>query len=367
MSKPISFKKVGRVILRIFLRTLLVVFTAALLVVGGLCLVCNMIFNGPSEAARDVLTMSMLESSAMKWCPAVFIGADRVAQIQSEVSVPLPEDVSDASQIIINGVSENTASDEWAEYPDGIRIETVYGDTYTAYVMLIRDPKDVYLATSTSKFTTEIPGTRIHNEIVNEGAIASINGGAFNDDGTLGSYIGSLPIGLTVSEGEIVWDDGKSYEGFAGFTNDDVLIVANTMSADKAKELGIRDGCCFGPVLLMNGIVNDTEFSGNSGYNPRTAIGQRADGAVIFVCVDGRQAGSLGATYADLINIMVEFGAVNACNLDGGASSVMLYRDTEGRYGNPGEIVMINNHAILQEVPRKMPTFFMVRPGESEE
>ena len=32
-----------------------------------------------------------------------------------------------------------------------------------------------------------------------------------------------------------------------------------------------------------------------------------------------------------------------------------------------GEIVMVNNHAILQEVPRKMPTFFMVRPGESEE
>ncbi len=367
METKTALKGVGRVLLRIFLRTLLVIFTAALLIVGGLCLVCNMIFNGPSEAARDVLTMSMLESSGMKWCPALFIGEDMVAQIQAEISVPLPEDVSDASQIVISDASGTTQTDEWKDCPDGIKIDTVYGDTYTAYVMLVKNPKDVYLATSTSKFTTAIPGTRIHNQIVTEGALAAINGGAFNDDGTLGSYIGSLPIGLTVSEGEIVWDDGRSYEGFAGFTKDDVLIVANTMTADKAKELGIRDGCCFGPVLLMNGIVNDTEFSGNSGYNPRTAIGQRADGAVIFVCVDGRQAGSLGATYADLINIMVEYGAVNACNLDGGASSVMLYRDTYGRYGETGEIVMVNNHAILQEVPRKMPTFFMVRPSESEE
>ncbi len=367
MERKTMLKQVGRVLLRVFLRTLLVIVTVALLIVGGLCLVCNMIFNGPSTAARDVLTMSMLESSGMKWCPALFIGEDMVAQIQKEISVPLPEDVSDVSQVVINNVSGTTQTDEWKDHPDGIKIETIYGDTYTAYVMTIKNPKDVYLATSTSKFTTAIPGTRIHNQIVTEGALAAINGGAFNDDGTLGSYIGSLPIGLTVSEGKIVWDDGRSYEGFAGFTKDDILIVANTMTADKAKELSIRDGCCFGPVLLMNGVVNDTEFSGNSGYNPRTAIGQRADGAVIFVCVDGRQAGSLGATYADLINIMVEYGAVNACNLDGGASSVMLYRDTYGRYGETGKIVMVNNHAILQEVPRKMPTFFMVRPGESEE
>ena len=64
---------------------------------------------------------------------------------------------------------------------------------------------------------------------------------------------------------------------------------------------------------------------------------------------------------------MVEFGAVNACNLDGGASSVMLYRDTTGRYGEAGKVFMVNNHAVLQEAPRRMPTFFMVRPPESEE
>jgi exopolysaccharide biosynthesis protein len=81
-----------------------------------------------------------------------------------------------------------------------------------------------------------------------------------------------------------------------------------------------------------------------------------------LLCIDGRQAGSLGGTYADIINIMVEYDAVNACNLDGGSSTVMLYRDTEGRYGEPGQVQMINNYSLLQEQPRKMPTFIMVRP-----
>lgn len=277
------------------------------------------------------------------------------------------EEVSDASQIIINVSQQSEAADEWKDYPDGIKIEEIFGDTYTAYVMLVRNPGDVYLATSTKHYSTDIPGTRIHNQIRTEGAIAAVNGGAFNDDGTMGSYIGSLPEGLTVSGGKIVWNDGTCRDGFAGFNEDNILIVSNRMTADQAKEMKIRDGCSFGPALLINGEVNDTQFASNSGYNPRTAIGQRADGTVIFLCVNGRQAGSLGATYADLIDIMVEYGAVNACNLDGGASSVMLYRDTYGRYGTEGEIVMINNHAVLQEQPRKMPTFFMVRPADSGE
>lgn len=347
-------------------RFLLVVLTAVVLVFIGLVLVCNLIFNGPSQAARDVLTMSMLESSGMKWCPALFIGADTVERIRTKVDVPLQDDVSDVSQIIINMADQQIASDEWKDYPDGIRIEQIFGDTYTAYVMLVRNPQDVYLATSTDHYSTEIPGTRIHNQIRTEGALAAVNGGAFNDDGTMGSYVGSLPEGLTVAGGQIVWDDGTCRDGFAGFTEDNVLVVSGNMTASKAKEMKIRDGCSFGPALLINGQVNDTQFASNSGYNPRTAIGQRADGTVIFVCVNGRQAGSLGATYADLIDIMVEYGAVNACNLDGGASSAMLYRDNYGRYGEAGEIVMINSHAVLQEQPRKMPTFFMVKSTDSE-
>ncbi len=349
---------------RILLRSLLVFFTVIAMALVGLCLVLNLIFNGPSPSARNVLTMSLLEASATKWVPGLFLGREAVEQIRADVGTPLPDEFSDASQVIVNMGSP--AGDEWKDYPDGIRIETVYGSTFTAHVMVIRDPSQVYLATSTRDFKNSTKGTRIDVQIKKEGAIAGINAGAFNDDGTMGSYIGSKPIGMVISKGEVMWDDGRNYEGFVGFNEDNVLVVASSMNQTRAKELKIRDGCCFGPVLLMNGVVNQIEYSSNSGYNPRTGIGQRADGAVIFVCIDGRQASSLGGTYSDLTNIMVEYGAVNACNLDGGSSSIMYYKDTYGRYGEPGSLTMVNSHSMLQKNPRPMPTFFMVKPEESE-
>ena len=74
-----------------------------------------------------------------------------------------------------------------------------------------------------------------------------------------------------------------------------------------------------------------------------------------------RQAGSIGATYKDIIDILQEYGAVNACNMDGGSSSIMYYRDTEGRYGEAGQVQMINSYSVLQSEPRRMPDFWMVK------
>ena len=337
-------------------------FSVILVLFIGLVLICNLIFNGPSTTARDRLTMSMRESSGMKWCPALFIGEDTVAEIEKATSAELPDELSDNSQIKIDLSGSVSGGDEWANHPDGIRIEEVSGDTYNAYVMIIRDPSRVYLATSSDNFSTSIPGTRINYQIETEGASAAINAGAFFDDGTTSKVVGSVPEGLVISEGTVRWNSGKApQEGFVGFNQDHILVVAQSMTADKAMELGIRDGCCFGPVLIMNGQVNEESYNNNSGLNPRTAIGQRADGAVIFVCIDGRQASSLGGTYGDITDIMIEYGAVNACNLDGGSSTVMLYRDYE-----TGEVSMINNYSLLQEEPRRMPTFYMVQPQSED-
>lgn len=353
--------QIGLMVLR---RSLLVLFTLVLIAVFGLVMVCQLVFNGPSESARNLATMAMLESSAMKWFPAVFIGQEKVDEIQSSVSATLPGEYSNMNNVVISpGSSASNA--EWKNHPDGIRIENVHGDTFNGYVMIIRDPSLVYMATSSKKFDTSIPGTRINHQIVTEGAIAAINAGAFYDNGTSSSVVGSVPEGLVIADGEVRWTSGQApQQGFVGFNRDNILVVAKTMTADKAMELGIRDGCCFGPVLIMDGQQNDEAYNTNSGVNPRTAIGQRADGAVLFVCIDGRQAGSLGGTYADIIDIMTEYGAVNACNLDGGSSTVMLYKDTYGLYGEPNKIQMINNYSLLQEEPRRMPTFFMVRPGK---
>ncbi|MDY3224989.1 MAG: phosphodiester glycosidase family protein [Candidatus Faecousia sp.] len=366
---PKKKKKKGSGLLgRIIRRFFLVLFTVILLVFAALVLVMNMVFNGPSPAARDKLTMSLIEASATKWVPALFIGEDTVAEIRTSKveGGGLEDDVTDTTKVIIQANNVITgSSNEWDNYPDGVRIERRSGDTYNAHIMIVRDPAQVYMGTSTEKFSTSIPGKRITEVMeANPDCIAAINAGAFNDDGTASSYVGSTPLGLVMSNGNCVWTSGKQpgLEGFAGFNEDNILVVSKTnLSQSEAEKLNIRDGCCFGPVLIMNGEVNLEAYNNNSGFNPRTAIGQRADGAVIFVCIDGRQAGSLGGTYADVINIMQEYGAVNACNMDGGSSSVMMYRDTYGKLGTAGETVMVNNYSLLQSQPRRMPNFWMVR------
>ena len=364
-SAPVPKKKkksglLGRIIRRFFL----LVFTVIILAVAALCLVLNLVFNGPSPAARKILTMSLTEASATKWVPGLFMDEETVAEIRKNVDAELPDEVTDTSQVVIQ-TGSMASTDEWADYPDGIYVEDIQGKTYNAHIMIIRDPSQVYMATSTSgSFSRNVPGKRITEVIETEGAIAAVNAGAFFDNGTAGPEVGSTPEGLVIAGGQVRWNSGKApEEGFVGFDENNIMIVAKTMTAEDAMKLKIRDGCCFGPVLIMNGEVSMEAYNSASGYNPRTALGQRRDGAVIFLCIDGRQAGSIGGTYADIIDIMLEYGAVNACNMDGGSSSVMLYRDTYGRYGEAGEVRMMNTYSVIQAEPRKMPNFWMVRPA----
>ena len=365
---PKKKKKGSGLLGRIIRRFFLVVFTVIILAVAALCLVMNLVFNGPSPAARKILTMSLTEASATKWVPGLFLDEQTVAAIRKNVDAELPDEVTDTSQVVIQ-TGSLASTDEWAGYPDGIYVEDIQGKTFNAHIMIIRDPSQVYMATSTSgNFSRNVPGKRITEVIETEGAIAAVNAGAFFDNGTAGPEVGSTPEGLVIAGGQVRWNSGKApEEGFVGFNEDNIMIVAKTMTAEKAMELKIRDGCCFGPVLIMNGEVSMEAYNSASGYNPRTALGQRADGAVIFLCIDGRQAGSIGGTYADIIDIMLEYGAVNACNMDGGSSSVMLYRDTYGRYGEAGQVRMMNTYSVIQAEPRKMPNFWMVRPAATSE
>ena len=358
---PKRKKKKGGLLGRIVRRFFLVLFTLVILLVVALALAANLVFNGPSEAARDLLTMTLTEPSATKWIPGLFMDEATLAAIRtgSKEENTSTDVVSDTSQVVINKDTAVSA-DEWANYPNGVRVETYSGSSFNAYIMIIRDPGKVYLATSTEKFSTSISGTRIDDQIVTEGAIAGINAGAFFDDGTSNPAVGTIPEGLVVSRGEVKWTTGQpnGVSGFAGFTEDDILVVAKeNLTKDQAAELNIRDGCCFGPPLIINGEVNDAAYNSASGLNPRTAVGQRSDGAVIFVCADGRQPGSMGATYRDITDIMIEYGAVNACNMDGGSSTIMVTRDPADN-----QVQIINSYSLLQERPRKMPTFWMVAP-----
>lgn len=337
---------------------LLVLLTVIMLAAVGVWMALNTVFNGPSPSARDHLALAMMKSERTSWIPPLFLDEQTLAELNNEEPVLQPEPTPEEPQV--NIAYGPAPADPWADCPDGIRMETHFGTTYTAHVMLIRDPSSVYLGTSTTSFSIDKLGNRIFAQMKQEGALAAINGGAFNDDGTANSYIGSLPIGMVVSKGQILWDDGKSYDGFVGLTQDHKLVVSDTINRETVRELNIRDGCCFGPVFIKDGELNRRVYDMDTSFNARTAIGQRADGTIIFLCIDGRQAGSMGATYADTMELMQKLGAVNACNLDGGASTVMTRQD------ETGQTVLCTSYALIQASPRRMPTFFMVRPRKAE-
>ena len=96
------------------------------------------------------------------------------------------------------------------------------------------------------------------------------------------------------------------------------------MTVKQAQEMKVRDAVTFGPFLIVNGKPSSVLGNGGWGTAPRTAIGQRKDGIVLFLVIDGRTVTKPGADMNDLIEIMENYGAYNAANLDGGTSSVMV-------------------------------------------
>lgn len=283
-------------------------------------------------------------------------------------SVP-PETIPETQAPTAPAEESSTEVDdpEWMPYPDGIRIDTYEGENFTAQIMLVRDPSRLYLATSSETLSKDTPGLKMNDAIEKEGAVAAINAGTCWDDGTGSLEVGSVPLGLNLSKGKVVWDsfsEATPDTGFVGFNRDNILIVANSVTEEEALELGIRDGCASGTVLIVNGNAVDID---HSGYSPRTAIGQRADGTVILVCTNGRTDEYIGATLPDVIAILQEYGAVNACALLGGSSANMLYQDTQGLYGETGTVHMFNpesaEHNIFTGLAlRRLPTFWMVKP-----
>ena len=77
---------------------------------------------------------------------------------------------------------------------------------------------------------------------------------------------------------------------------------------------------------MLDGAVPERYDTDVSGKNPRTAIGQRADGSYVAVAVDGRLPGySEGMTIEELAQYMLNLGCVTAYNLDGGMTSCMYF------------------------------------------
>ena len=311
--------------LKIILKGLSFVGVFLLMAVVTLYSVLLLICYGPSTKARNIFVTTFLETGALKFVVGLVLPDSKVQEVVNSNSLKEMEQEVDTDLIDVMGAS------------DEIEIHEISGSNFYATMMIIHDPSRVTVATT---YPFSEYGKTLDEIVKENDAIGGVNGGIYQSTGNKGGY----PMGVVVSKGDIVWNSpyGVGYH-LVGFDEDNILRILSvdgmsTSQVEKlVKEERIRDAVTFQEEasdannhfvkLIINGEKREANGLG-SGANPRTAIGQREDGAVLLLVTDGRGAsGHLGATANDLIEVMEEYGAVNAANIDGGSSSTMYYQD----------------------------------------
>ena len=309
---------------------------------------------GPSSHARNLFVTTLLETGQMKFVVKLFMNEDKIQDIVNENSMSSFDEEVDNSLINTDEIEDI----------NGIELIEITGSTYMAKMIIVNDPSRVKLATIYDGSWKEY-GVTLDKLVNDNNAFAGINGGLYVSE----SNKGGRPMGLVVRDGVIEHNSPSGITGLhlVGFNEDNLLKVID-LSGKNAKQVEeviklekIRDAVAFQEEmsdannhfvkLIINGEAREVNGSG-SGANPRTAIGQRADGSVLLLVTDGRGAnGHLGATAADLIEVMENYGAVNAANIDGGSSSSMYY---DGKYEMTSVTLYYSNSSW------RLPTGFIV-------
>ena len=172
-------------------------------------------------------------------------------------------------------------------------------------------------------------GERVTTMCNRYNGLVCINGGGFQDYGK-GS---DVPIGYVIDDGEVIWPDNNSdsKSNLVGFNNNGKLLLLSNVTGKEALNEGMMDGLEFGPFLIVNG--KPIEIVGDPwGTSPRVAIGQRKDGVVLFLVIDGENYVD-GASLQDVVDVLMKYGAYNAANLDGGHSTSLAINGK--LYNNP--------------------------------
>lgn len=194
---------------------------------------------------------------------------------------------------------------------------------YEGYMAVIYDPSKVKLAKSSGAGTHDEAYGEILSQISkNNNAIVSMNAGGFYDPNWNSN--GGIPHGPVIIDGKIMSDFRRGVDngGLVGFDYNNKLVLKR-MSAQEAINVGIRDAMDWGPYLIVDGKNQFKHVDYYTWACGRSAIGQRADGVVLMLVIDGLQKHSHGASYADMAFIMEKYGAINAANMDGGTSTAM--------------------------------------------
>ena len=265
-----------------------------------LFLFCCVLFimYGPYKKISDLYICTFMHTSDHKYFATMLYPDDYILEV-----------------LYRNGVTELTGVSDrifTLSSSRGIEVIEIVKPTYRGWLLIVDDPTRI-------RFVRAKGNGELLEDIAKEhNAQAAINASGYYYKDK------SLPGGFTVVDHERINGAPVGMHSFAAL-DDDNLFYIGRLRGDILDANNYRDVIEFGPLLLLNGEKCSVEGNG-SGLAPRTAIGATADGKVLLLAINGWLAGgSAGTTHGEVQNIMLEYGAVNALNLDGGSSSSMYY------------------------------------------
>lgn len=295
-----------------------------------------MVFYGPFSEVRQTVVGSIATSRHPQFL-RLFYSAEKVRQIMRAAGIENSDNGTDGSLLAFTASSD-----------DRIELIPIDGGTFKGELLKIYNPKRVQVAVTKDLFRA---GEKTSDIAKRVGGVAAVNGGGFNDPNGKGN--GGYPQGITIHQGQIITGQGITEpQEIIGIDKNGVLVIGKyTLNQLKANQ--VKEAITFGPQLIKNG-RRMVKGNGGWGIAPRTAIGQTQDGTILLLTIDGRQVSSIGATLREVQDIMLDYGAVNAANLDGGSSTTMYY---------DGKIV---NSPANPFGERYVPTAFVVMPADGK-
>ncbi len=284
------------------------------------------LFYGPIQGFRDFWITSAMTTMNHQYLATWFYSEETIQEVLQENSIIEVSEISNPDEIQFRKYTTTIYRNEYEKEilqreEDALyKVIPVSGTGYNGFLVAIYDPSRIHIALS-SKIGTA--GESILTVSKRENAIIAMNASGFYDPDWNSN--GAIPHGTVISNGKIVSEfrDANMGGGFIGFTKENKFILGS-MTSEEALNMGFRDAIEFGPFLIVNGKRSFIRGNGGWGIAPRSAIGQRKDGIVLFLVINGRLATSIGADLVDVTDIMENYGAYNAANLDGGASSELV-------------------------------------------
>ena len=278
------------------------------------------IYYGPYKNVKSTVVGAAMTTLTLQWLATSFLSDEKIKQIMSEQAIET------IAQDSLDGV--NSAIKVERKNDKSIERYDVAGKRFKGYLLVINDPTRIKVGYS-SKLGIE--GELTSDIARDNNAIAAINGGGFTDKaaGSLWTGTGANPAGVIISNGKIIYDgiknENEKREVVALTKSGKLVVGIHTLKELKAN--GVSEAVSFGPAMIVNGKKTINKGDGGWGIAPRTCIAQRKDGAILLLVIDGRQVSSLGATLREAQDVLYEYGAYNATNLDGGSSSTLFYDD----------------------------------------